>query len=84
MEVSIRSFLAWLDDEFQARQYNPNPPYPYNPQTETIELPEEIEKELIALLREGPKAEAVKRIAKLTGAGLRISKDYVDKMLSRL
>ena len=83
-ETSIQGFLEWLDEEFQSRHNNPNPPYPYNRETKIIKLPIEVEEEIVALLRRGLKVEAVKRVTKLTGAGLRISKDYVDDMLSRL
>ena len=83
-EISVHGFLEWLDQEFQARQNNSNPPYPYNRETTTVELPIEIEKELIAQLRVSSKVEAVKRVTKLTGAGLRISKDYVDGLILKL
>ena len=83
-EISIKGFLEWLDQEFQSRQNNPNPPYPYNRKTNAIQLPEEIEKELIAMVKAGEKVEAIKRVTKLTGAGLRVSKDYVDDFLSKI
>lgn len=82
--MSVQDFLEVLDNEFQAQQKNPHPPYPYDRETKTIDLPKEVEEELLALLRDGSKVEAVKRVTKLTGAGLRISKDYVDEMQSRL
>ena len=84
MDLSLNSFLAWLDQKFQSRQNNPNPPYPYDREANTIDLPEEIEGEIISLLRSGSKAKAVKYVAILTGAGLRVSKDYVDHLLHRL
>jgi ribosomal protein L7/L12 len=43
-----------------------------------IRLPDEVVADLKFLLLSGNKVEAVKRVAELTDAGLRISKDYVD------
>jgi ribosomal protein L7/L12 len=83
-KISVKGFLEWLDEEFQARQNNPNPPYPYNRDTNTIKLPKEIEEELMDFLRNSHKVEAVKQVTILTGAGLRISKDYVDDLLTKL
>ncbi len=54
------------------------PPYPYDKRTEKITLPPEIEQEIRQLVQSGKKIEAVQRVLRLTGAGLRISKDYVD------
>jgi ribosomal protein L7/L12 len=56
------------------------PPYPYNKRTDTIALPPEIEKELRQLVLSGNKIEAMRRVLKLTGAGLRVSKDYLDSL----
>jgi ribosomal protein L7/L12 len=56
------------------------PPYPYNKRTDTITLPPEIEKELRQLVLSGNKIEAMRRVLKLTGAGLRVSKDYLDSL----
>lgn len=55
-----------------------SPPYPYDKRTETITLPPEIEQEVRQLVQSGRKVEAMRRVLHLTGAGLRISKDYVD------
>jgi ribosomal protein L7/L12 len=41
-------------------------------------LPADIKKEISRLVSTGDKVEAVKRVTRLTGAGLRVSKDYVD------
>lgn len=46
-----------------------------------IQLPPEIVENLKFTLLMGNKVAAVKRVAKLTGAGLRLSKDYVDGLL---
>ena len=84
MDSGVKKFLEYLDKEFQARQNNPNPPYPYNRDTNTIVLPSEINLELESMLKRGEKVETVKRVTRLTGAGLRISKDYVDDMLYKV
>jgi hypothetical protein len=54
------------------------PPYPYDKRTEKITLPPEIEQEIRQLVQSGRKVEAVQRVLRLTGASLRISKDYAD------
>ncbi len=61
----------------------PVPLYPYNKQTDTISLPSEVEKEVknIALTEGVPSA--MKRVMALTGAGLKVSKDYIDNLLQR-
>ena len=72
--------LELLDKAFQAKQNNPNPPFPYDKDANTIQLPKNIEQELCSLLEQERKVEAVKRVTQLTGAGLRVSKDYVDDL----
>ena len=59
------------------------PPYPYNMETGGICLPKKIEGELRELVIAGNKVEAVKRVIRLTGAGLRVSKDYVDSLAGK-
>jgi ribosomal protein L7/L12 len=56
------------------------PPYPYDKKTDTITLPAEIEQDLRRLVSTGKQIEAVKRVIHLTGAGLKVSKDYVDRL----
>jgi len=56
------------------------PTYPYDKRTDTIKLPSEIEQEIRQLVQSGKKVEAVQRVLHLTGAGLKISKDYVDSL----
>ncbi len=74
------AFLEMLEEFFEATRPKVTPSYPYDGRTNKIELPMEIEKELLRLLSTGNKAEAVKRVTRLTGAGLRVSKDYVDTL----
>lgn len=73
-----------LEDAFERVREPAVPKYPYDEETNTIDLPEEIDEELRDLLREGNKPADVKRVTRLTGAGLRLSKDYVDDLQDRL
>ncbi len=57
------------------------PQYPYDKKV-GIQLPEEIEQEIKALVSRGRKVEAGQKVFKLTRAGLKISKDYVDRLTS--
>ncbi|MEM7536783.1 MAG: hypothetical protein AAF639_31680 [Chloroflexota bacterium] len=78
---SKEQFLKTIDDLFeQGRDTSTPPPYPYDKTTNTIRLPKKIVRELRRLLNKGQKPQAMKRVAKLTGAGLRVSKDYVDEL----
>ncbi len=61
----------------------PTPLYPYDERTNRISLPAEIEKELRQLVATGNKIEAMRRVLQLTGAGLKVSKDYVDQLEGR-
>jgi hypothetical protein len=54
------------------------PLYPFDNKMGKIELPEDVIADLKFFLLIGNKPAAVKRIAELTDAGLRMSKDYVD------
>ena len=60
------------------------PAYPYNQKTNEIHLPDEIVADLKFLLLAGNKVAAIQRVAELTGAGLRISKDYVDALIKQV
>jgi hypothetical protein len=75
----MKLFLWLLDKFFQLIRKKPNPGYPYDKKTRQIKLPLHIEKEIRELGRRGEKVQAVKKVTQLTGAGLRISKDYVDQ-----
>jgi ribosomal protein L7/L12 len=76
----IIDFLEKLDQAYQSQQNNPNPPYSYDAETNQIKLPLHIKQELERLCQQGKKVEACRRVTKLTGAGLRLSKDYVDAL----
>ncbi len=56
------------------------PPYPYDKRTEKITLPRDVEQEILRLVKAGKKIEAIQRVLHLTGAGLKVSKDYVDHL----
>ena len=56
------------------------PLYPVNKKKGKIELLEDAIADLNLFLLVGDKAAAVKRVAELTGAGLRMSKDQVDSI----
>ena len=67
-----------LDDIYEKHRKKIKPLYPYNKKTNTILLPDEIVADLKFLILADNKVEALKRVAELTGAGLRVSKEYVD------
>ena len=73
--------LQTLEDLYAVHRKKIVPRYPYDPQTNAIHLPPAEVDRLRKLLRKGEKAKAVKIVSQLTGAGLRVSKDYVDALL---
>lgn len=75
--------LALLEETFAKHRKNVNPLFPYDAKTKTIRLPRNIEEELRHLVLTGNKVEAVKLVTELTGAGLRVSKDYVDNLATQ-
>jgi ribosomal protein L7/L12 len=72
--------LKALDDLYEKTRKKVDPLYPINKKTGKIELPDDIVADLKFLMLVGRKPEALKRVAELTGAGLRISKDYIDSL----
>lgn len=76
--------LKTLEELHQQERPKIKPAYPYNQKTNKIHLPDEIVANLKFLLLAGNKVAAVKRVAELTGAGLRLSKDYVDALISQV
>jgi ribosomal protein L7/L12 len=76
----LKTFLVVLEQLFALTRAKSPPPYPYDAHTNRINVPETIDKELRQLIATGNKVEAVKRVTKLTGAGLRVSKDYIDTL----
>jgi ribosomal protein L7/L12 len=80
----IDAFLAKLEEAFERTRKNTVALYPYDKRTNTITLPPDVEKTLRQLILSGEKIEAVKRVTELTGAGLRVSKDYVDNLAANI
>ena len=72
--------LAMLEKAFAKYRKKVKPRFPYDAQTNVIHLPHDIEEALRHWVLTGKGVEAVKRVAELTGAGLRVSKDYVDRL----
>jgi hypothetical protein len=72
--------LDELEKLYEQQRPKIKPKYPYDRKTDTIQLPPEIVEDLKFTLLAGNKAAAVKRVAELTGAGLRVSKDFVDSL----
>lgn len=72
--------LAMLEEAFAKFRKKVKPLFPYDAKTQVIRLPPNIVEELRFLVLTGKPVEAVKRVTELTGAGLRVSKDYVDSL----
>ena len=84
MSRKKKKTIPLLDEiEKLYEQHRPEikPKYPYDRKTDTIQLPPEVVEDLKFTILTGNKVAAVKRVAELTGAGLRVSKDYVDKLM---
>ncbi len=73
--------LDEIEKLYEKQRTKIKPKYPYDRKTDTIQLPPEIVEDLKFTLLKGNKVAVVKRVAELTGAGLRLSKDYVDELL---
>ena len=73
--------LKTLESLYEQERPKIKPAYPYDRKRNKIRLPDEIIADLKFLLLAGNKVAAVKRVAELTGAGLRMSKDYVDNLI---
>jgi hypothetical protein len=72
--------LASVEEEFAPGGKRVTPLYPFDSHTNAIRLPPSIDDKLRGLVLSGNKVEAVKCVIELTGAGLRVSKDYVDSL----
>lgn len=77
----LKVFLILLERIFAITRNKSTPLYPYDKKTGTIILPSAVRRELRELIVAGDKVEAVRRVTRLTEAGLRTSKDYVDGLL---
>ncbi len=69
-----------LEDLYEEKREKVKPLYPINKNTGKIELPDEVIADLKFLLLVGNNPAAVKRVCELTGAGLRVSKNFVDSL----
>jgi hypothetical protein len=74
--------LARLEAEFARVRKTVTPHYPYDPRTNAIRLRPDFEDELRVLVQAGKKGDAIKRVTELTGAGPRVSKDFVKRARS--
>lgn len=83
IKPTLKLFIIFLDLLFKVIRKKINPLYPYDKETKTIILPQNIQKEIYQLVKSGKKVEAVKRVTYFTGAGLMVSKDYVDTLESK-
>ena len=73
--------LKALNELYEKHRKKVKPLYPYDEKTNTIHLPDDIVVDLKFLILAGNKIEALKRVAELTGAGLRVLKDYLDNLM---
>jgi hypothetical protein len=74
--------LDQLESLFEAKRDKSLPsPYPFEANRNLIRLPKAVEDHLRELVRTGQKIEAVKQVTRLTGASLRVAKDYVDGLV---
>jgi len=78
----LRPVLWSLEKVFELTRTQVKPAYPYNAQTQTIVLPLDVQDHLYQRAITGQKPQAIKEVAQLTGAGLRLSKTYVDRLLA--
>ncbi len=75
------AFLWILDKLFRITRKRVEPMYPCDKKTRKINLPKNIENEIYQTAKKGDKPIAIKKVIELTGAGLRISAEYVDNLL---
>jgi ribosomal protein L7/L12 len=72
--------LKAIEELYEKKRKKITPIYPFDKKTGKIELPEDVIADLKFFLLVGNKPAAVKHVAELTGAGLRMSKDFVDSL----
>lgn len=73
--------LSSIDKVYEiVRDKSTPPPYPPDEKTGKIKLPPEVAMELRRLVVSGRGIEAVRKTTRLTGAGLKASKAYVDNL----
>jgi ribosomal protein L7/L12 len=79
LKDTLQELLKQLEKDYELHREKITPTFPCDKRTNTIRLPASVEKEICNLAAKGEEIEAIKRVSRLTGAGLRLSKDYVDK-----
>ena len=77
----FEAFLWSLDKLFEVVRKKVEPKYPYDKETKQIRLPNNIENEIYQIALKENKPKAIRKVTELTGAGLRVSKNYVDNLL---
>lgn len=77
----FKAFLWSLEKLFEITRKRVKPKYPYDKKIKKINLPKNIENEIYRIAIKEDKPKAIKKVTELTGAGLRMSKDYVDDLL---
>ena len=80
LRLCLQCILWGLEKMSDLTRKRVEPKYPYNKKTGKITLPEEVESEIRQLAEAGKVPLAVQKVLELTGAGLRISKEYVDTL----
>lgn len=83
MAAVLKAFLMILDKVFLLARKKVVSLYPYDKRTRAIALPKEVERQLRRLVADDNKVEAIRQVTRLTGAGLRASKDYVDSLAQK-
>jgi len=76
----IEDILLFIDKLHEETKEKIDPIYPYNKDTNKIDIPMNIQSEIVSLIESGKKPVALKKVTRLTGAGLRVSKDYIDNL----
>ncbi|MCI5219722.1 MAG: hypothetical protein D3914_11185 [Candidatus Electrothrix sp. LOE2] len=80
LRLCLKCILWGLEKMSDLTRKRVEPKYPCDKKIGKITLPEEVEYEIRQLAEEGKVPLAVQKVLELTGAGLRISKDYVDTL----
>jgi hypothetical protein len=81
IKLLFKSVLFLLEIGFAITRKRTPSPFPYDKKRQKIILPAEEKKKIRHLVATGCKIEAVRRVTQLTGANLRVSKDYVDSLV---
>jgi hypothetical protein len=79
----MKRIWAWAAGWLQRVNPVAPPPFPIDPAGGGIDLPSEAVHELFHLVRRGGRAEAARRVRKLTGASAAQAAAYVETLLRR-